>query len=324
MSEAGGEITGFVFPSPEVWAALAKTFQTGHYWQAAGTAVVLYDHLTTLDLEIELVWRRKWSYVKVLYILNRYLGDALFLHGSTVLNFRRCPSAIQVQAWLGMVCLWAMNGLIINRILCMYEHRRRILYLLLTAYAIHITAGTVLTAKALDTPTVPGMFSPKLLVCMPSTPPWFWSYAFFTAAFESLVFTLSLIQGIRYYREAKTTYPGKLPYRLWSRQANPIQVLFRDSILFPFIGMTFGFFGILAFTGVLPIHAFQYVIIMSSASSPILGCRLLLNLRDAYYKPFRHEANLSDFSHSDQGLDSLSDPRMPLPVRQYDLSDSIR
>ncbi|KDR69327.1 hypothetical protein GALMADRAFT_929285 [Galerina marginata CBS 339.88] len=37
---------------------------------------VVYDHITTLDEEVELVWKReKWNAVQILFFINRYTGD---------------------------------------------------------------------------------------------------------------------------------------------------------------------------------------------------------------------------------------------------------
>ena len=36
-------------------------------------ALVTYEYLITIDQEITLIWRRKWSFVTLLYVLNRYL-----------------------------------------------------------------------------------------------------------------------------------------------------------------------------------------------------------------------------------------------------------
>ncbi|KAF8902770.1 hypothetical protein CPB84DRAFT_1775417 [Gymnopilus junonius] len=50
---------------------------------------VIYDHLTTLDEEVEHVWKRsRWSVVQVLFFVNRYAGDAMQLYAATC----ACPS----------------------------------------------------------------------------------------------------------------------------------------------------------------------------------------------------------------------------------------
>ncbi|KAG2004846.1 hypothetical protein CC2G_003356 [Coprinopsis cinerea AmutBmut pab1-1] len=74
---------GCIMSMPPMPIELVRVVQNGLYWQVAATTAVLYDHVTTLDLEVELVWRRKWTFVQVLFVVNRYLGDALFVHGAT-------------------------------------------------------------------------------------------------------------------------------------------------------------------------------------------------------------------------------------------------
>ncbi|KAF4614442.1 hypothetical protein D9613_002490 [Agrocybe pediades] len=49
------------------------------YLAVAAATCALYDHVTTLDEEIELVWRRKWSVVQMLFLFNRYAGDVLLM-----------------------------------------------------------------------------------------------------------------------------------------------------------------------------------------------------------------------------------------------------
>lgn len=303
------------------WPILVRIAQTGLYWQAAGTALVLYDHITTFDQEVEFIWPHRWSLVKVLYILNRYIGDALMLHGTAVqlwikgeLLNKTCPSAIQVQSWLGMITLFTMNGLVIKRISCMYSSNRKVLYLLVGAYSIQIISGSVLTGlTSREGGSVVSPLTATSSYCTPSvtTPRWFWSFLFFSIIFETIVFVLALIQGIRYLRDRKPATPNhhatSMVDRLWNRQGNIVSILIRDSISFPLIGLMLALFSILAFSGRLPPPTTQIVLIINAATSPILGCRLVLNLREAYYKPFIAEFKQSQMAPDDLDIPSLED-----------------
>ncbi len=44
----------------------------------ASPALVLFEHLTTLDCEVRLVRRRRLSYAGAVFLLNRYLALLLF------------------------------------------------------------------------------------------------------------------------------------------------------------------------------------------------------------------------------------------------------
>ncbi|KAJ7727945.1 hypothetical protein B0H16DRAFT_1894305 [Mycena metata] len=43
--------------------------------EVGSATVLLYDHLITLDQEIDLVWKRDWSLLKGVFIFHRYLGN---------------------------------------------------------------------------------------------------------------------------------------------------------------------------------------------------------------------------------------------------------
>ncbi|RXW24244.1 hypothetical protein EST38_g1627 [Candolleomyces aberdarensis] len=60
-------------------AAASSAWKVHLAWS---TTVVVYDHLSTLDLEIELIWKKKWSLIQILFIINRYVPDAAFLYGA--------------------------------------------------------------------------------------------------------------------------------------------------------------------------------------------------------------------------------------------------
>lgn len=38
-----------------------------------GATMFLYDYLLTLGMEVDLVWSSKWTFMKVLYLAQRYL-----------------------------------------------------------------------------------------------------------------------------------------------------------------------------------------------------------------------------------------------------------
>lgn len=56
---------------------LLHEIQCVAYIQVAVTIAVFYDHFTTFDLEVELIWKKKWTFVTVLFIINGYFGEAL-------------------------------------------------------------------------------------------------------------------------------------------------------------------------------------------------------------------------------------------------------
>ncbi|KAG2363845.1 hypothetical protein BDR07DRAFT_878707 [Suillus spraguei] len=59
--------------SPSWWPTISSNILFS-YWKVAAGVVVLYDCVLTLEQEIELIWRRRWSLITVLYLVVRYIG----------------------------------------------------------------------------------------------------------------------------------------------------------------------------------------------------------------------------------------------------------
>ncbi|KAJ6468127.1 hypothetical protein C8R47DRAFT_1223418 [Mycena vitilis] len=49
-----------------------RDIQATRYAQLASSAIIIWDHLITLDEEVELIWKSSWSMGKGLFVINRY------------------------------------------------------------------------------------------------------------------------------------------------------------------------------------------------------------------------------------------------------------
>ncbi|KAK7691488.1 hypothetical protein QCA50_004887 [Cerrena zonata] len=56
-----------------------KSIQTIRYAELASSVIIVFDHIVTLDQEIELIWKSGWSLGKCLFLLNRYYSLATVL-----------------------------------------------------------------------------------------------------------------------------------------------------------------------------------------------------------------------------------------------------
>ncbi|PSR75618.1 hypothetical protein PHLCEN_2v9019 [Hermanssonia centrifuga] len=54
------------------------------------SALVVYDYIITIDQEITLVWRRKWSLATWIFIANRYLMFANMIWSITPYTAQVC------------------------------------------------------------------------------------------------------------------------------------------------------------------------------------------------------------------------------------------
>ncbi|CCO26165.1 hypothetical protein BN14_00182 [Rhizoctonia solani AG-1 IB] len=68
----------------EIIAAAKDIFLTQQV-TVAGLALMIWDHLVTLRSEIDLVWPAEFSWVKVLFLLNRYVPPVFI--GIATANF---------------------------------------------------------------------------------------------------------------------------------------------------------------------------------------------------------------------------------------------
>ncbi|KAG2101149.1 hypothetical protein BD769DRAFT_1508573, partial [Suillus cothurnatus] len=56
------------------WWPLITLSQFFSYWIVAAGVAVVYDWILTVGQEIELIWRQRWSLMKAIYLVIRYIG----------------------------------------------------------------------------------------------------------------------------------------------------------------------------------------------------------------------------------------------------------
>ncbi|KIM79938.1 hypothetical protein PILCRDRAFT_9833 [Piloderma croceum F 1598] len=64
--------TGYA-PLDSFAPAIFSSFQLNNYISIAFVMLLLYDHVITLDKEIEWIWTLRWRLPKVIFIVNRYI-----------------------------------------------------------------------------------------------------------------------------------------------------------------------------------------------------------------------------------------------------------
>ncbi|TEB30789.1 hypothetical protein FA13DRAFT_1733220 [Coprinellus micaceus] len=293
---------------PVLFAELAWISKKGQYFQLAAATVVIWDHVTTFDSEVELIWRQRKSLIQFLYFLVRYSGDALFLHTVAVLllipeeNFLEpCPSYTRVQVVLGGIVLNSMQAIMVHRVVSMYRHQENVYRNLRIALGALICVSIVVAFFSLNLQRAVAysfVYAPTLRVCAAwDIPRWSVITWFMAMVFDFSIWILSAKEGLRYLRESQElTLQSSSRYltaKNWSKQGILFRVLLRDSIAFPFISVIVALSNILSWLVPQLIFAGTYTTAISSVTITLLGCRLILNLRDAYYHPFAEEFHRS-------------------------------
>jgi len=67
------------FPFDSDALGVFSATQTDNFLTAAFLMLLLYDHIITLDMEVEWIWTLRWRLPKILFIINRYIITVLLL-----------------------------------------------------------------------------------------------------------------------------------------------------------------------------------------------------------------------------------------------------
>ncbi|KAG9103575.1 hypothetical protein FRC06_009827 [Ceratobasidium sp. 370] len=248
----------------------------------AAMVLLVYDHVITFDAEVELVWFKPWTWSKILFFWNRY-GTFVILLFDTIVGVGGGPSD-------SLLALAEIPGLdrvadkhdgrkfiIQVRIAAMFSQDKRILVpmvLLFFAQAIGM-AGIIGTGfekmQAVNEP-VPG-FRACALKGVPSRMYIYWAT---NLSFEAILFSLAVFKAWQNFTGRRGTRPS------WSGP-RILNILIRDSILY---------FSVIFVTYVMNLIAwstgggslYQLAIALAIALRASMGSRLLLNVREAYYK----------------------------------------
>ncbi|KAG1798427.1 uncharacterized protein HD556DRAFT_1440134 [Suillus plorans] len=100
------------------------------YWMVAAGLVVLYDWVLTFGQEIELIWRKRWTLMTVLYIVIRYIGilySVIIVLGD-IMIYAIHGANLVVATMLGVI--------MIARLHAMYRRSRRMLIFLVIIFLI--------------------------------------------------------------------------------------------------------------------------------------------------------------------------------------------
>jgi hypothetical protein len=66
------------------FVTMARQAQIVEYVEASAMAFLIWDHIITLGQEIERMWPARWSIIKVLFLLNRYLVSSIIVFNCVV------------------------------------------------------------------------------------------------------------------------------------------------------------------------------------------------------------------------------------------------
>jgi len=261
---------------------IANAAWIGRRATLAGWVLLVYDWVISFDQEVDLIWDKPWNIAKGLYYFNRYIPLMLLcVHTMIYLNLdvskSTCLFWFQFEGWTGMTCIGAVEAILATRVWALWDGNRIILGILLFGLAAEMAVMSFIlgtTSSRLDTisEVFPGV---EFKVCIPlNTPPYFFAFWIPPLAFGTMVLILACYRGLT-----------SVQFGLRDLGKTLVAVILRDSVMY---------FAAIVATDLLCTTVwlqrsdvlFQTVVGPGLAVPSVLGSRLLLNLREVYYKPY--------------------------------------
>ncbi|EPQ55593.1 hypothetical protein GLOTRDRAFT_128816 [Gloeophyllum trabeum ATCC 11539] len=245
----------------------AQRLQVVRYTQVASMAVLIAEWCFVIGEEVEYVWKGRWTYLKVFYLLSRYTPflDTPF----NLLNYltpRIKPEASPLTATSTFVGMSISEYILIARTYALYGRSRTIGLFMLITVSICTVAGAI-TLSLFEVSLVFGPLpSPEIPGCILSEGS--------NIAFVNFIILL----GWEFFIVCLTAYRGIRDLRI--SRGPMAQTLYRDGIFFFFILLLLSTANIIVFV-VAPLEYLDLVDTLTRCLHSIICCRVLLNLRGA-------------------------------------------
>ncbi|KAG2148871.1 hypothetical protein DEU56DRAFT_753105 [Suillus clintonianus] len=111
-----------------------QNLRASQYVSAAGLVVLLWDHFLTFHDEVELVWRARLSFPKVLFLFNRYVVPVSLI--VLTYEFQFCQTWFGVGIVVGMVSIGTSNFLILLRLWVLWDRKTRLVLVTLALFIV--------------------------------------------------------------------------------------------------------------------------------------------------------------------------------------------
>ncbi|TFK62653.1 hypothetical protein BDN72DRAFT_848440 [Pluteus cervinus] len=278
---------------------LVSAVRINQYLTVASSALYLYDLLLTLDLEVDLLWPAKWTPLKVIYLLQRYLplinlaivialnckfldmriqikssDSVFFLTGQFggVLNPQTCEILFRFSAWSFLVGMTFSEGILMLRTLALWGNSRKfrialILFSLCCMIPVYLILGLYYRTLTFYSIPSPGMHcfatGQSRLVYL------FWV---FLTVYDTGIIILTAIPGFRAYRSQAI------------RHSTLTQVLYRDGILHYAYMLALSALNIVLILNLPADYAIVFLSSMERVTYSVLTSHVVLHLREQAYR----------------------------------------
>ncbi|KIK38016.1 hypothetical protein CY34DRAFT_415130 [Suillus luteus UH-Slu-Lm8-n1] len=278
------------------------------YWTISAGVIVVYDWVTTIGQEIELIWRQRWSLMTALYLGMRYIGIlysiANVLASTPFVSVTDAVSNIVLHGTnAANVVLTAMLGVVmIARLHAMYQGSRTLLIFLVIIFLGINIAGGALVAITLTHLAGEEAILFGILNCAygydENIHPLIAMVWVLNTVWEVLALCLSVWVAVRQFRDLQ-----RFGLSTGSTAGDCFKVLIQSHVLYfvSFVGVSFSSLGL-----VTPLESSYFIEsvlfgslqVLSALQMFVLGPRLILSVRECH-------AKLVAYSDADTSMNSI-------------------
>jgi len=247
-----------------------KHLQVMAFFNSAGIAMLIYDFFLTFPQEVSLIWPAPLSLMKVLFLVTRYLpfadvGIRIWHHTRYKPSVRTCLFVFESNSWLFYVGTCLAEVILTLRTWAVWNRDWRLSIALpifyIACFGVNIPL-IVIFVKSLRFLPIP---TPPLLGCL-AIKGWHlvsicWTMLF---VYETGIFLLMLIKGIRCYRSGGSS--------------QLFHVVYRDGLLYYLYLFGFALANVIM-VATMPPDLQMVLVVIERFIHPILACRVVLDIR---------------------------------------------
>ncbi|PVF97477.1 hypothetical protein CPB86DRAFT_706987 [Serendipita vermifera] len=212
-------------------SVVANEIATSRWTSAIALAILCYDTVLTLGEEIQFIWPKRWSSIKTLAYLNRFVSFSFILTNAYALSaINRSLSngfceVLLLSTGVAAYLSFAMsNWILLARTQALLGDSRIFKYCIIAFYIVSYSATAVLVTKSSVDLTDRIFYSKTVRACgIASRPPTLGFVWVGSMIFETTIFVITIL---KLYQKASQTY---------SLGSNLLMVLYRDGVCYYFV-----------------------------------------------------------------------------------------
>ncbi|KAK0230574.1 hypothetical protein IW262DRAFT_412685 [Armillaria fumosa] len=169
--------------------------------QLVATTIVLYDHAITFGQEVEYIWSKQISASKILFILNRYLGELVLMH-LVHQEFSVGPSNVffRFQGYFNAFLICVGGAVMSLRVVAMHEASKKILILVSALLMGELIS--MVTVLNFSFRTITALQQSQTHACIKTgVPHYYWTFYLFPMVLETILFALAVSVAFKHVRE---------------------------------------------------------------------------------------------------------------------------